>query len=45
MRQFLNCVAGNAAPSVSGEDGLRALEIALAAKESAECKRTIALGA
>ncbi len=34
MEHFLDCVSGAARPEVSGEDGRRALEVALAAKES-----------
>ena len=36
MRHFLDCVRGYASPMVGGEDGLRALEIALAARRSSE---------
>ncbi len=35
MRHFLHCVRNGARPAVTGEDGLRALDIAVAAKESA----------
>lgn len=41
LRHFLNCVRGKETPRVSGEDGKRALEIALAAKESARTGKTI----
>jgi predicted dehydrogenase len=34
LSHFLDCVRGNAAPSVTGEDGRRVLEIALAARQS-----------
>ena len=43
MQHFLDCIGGRAMPRVSGEDGLRALEIALAAKESAVCGRIVEL--
>ena len=43
MRHFLDCVGGRATPRVSGDDGLRALEIALAAKESAAGGRSVEL--
>lgn len=36
MRHFLNCILGSEAPRISGEDGKKALQIALAAKKSAE---------
>ena len=41
LRHFLNCVTGNESPSVSGEDGRRALELALAAKHSSEVGREV----
>jgi predicted dehydrogenase len=43
MRQFLACVQNGAAPPVSGHDGRRALEIALAARVSAREGREVAL--
>lgn len=43
MRHFLECVAGRAEPCVTGEDGRRALRIALAAKESAQGDRCVEL--
>jgi predicted dehydrogenase len=43
MRHFFDCVGGGASPRVSGDDGWRALEIALAAKESAACGRIVEL--
>lgn len=41
MRHFLDCVRGYVSPIVTGEDGLRALEIALAAKRSSEEGRVV----
>jgi len=41
MRHFLACLAGRDSPACTLEDGLRALEIALAAKRSAEEGRMI----
>jgi len=35
MRHFLDCVAGKASPAVSLEDGIRTLEVVLAARQSA----------
>lgn len=43
LRHFLECVKGNQAPIVSGADGRRALEIALAAKRSSQEERVIQL--
>lgn len=43
LRHFFDCVAGEAAPLVGGEDGLRALQIALAVKASAAAQRTVRL--
>jgi predicted dehydrogenase len=43
MRHFLDCAAGRAEPRVTGEDGKRALQIALAARDSAECGRSLEL--
>ncbi len=43
MRHFLGVVARREDPVCTLEDGIRALEIALAAKESATCGRTIAI--
>ena len=36
LQHFLDCVRGNQSPIVSGVDGRRVLEIALAAKQSAQ---------
>ena len=36
MKHFIQCVAGNRKPPVDGLGGKRVLEIALAAKRSAE---------
>jgi predicted dehydrogenase len=43
LRHFLACVRDNVAPLVSGHDGRRALEIALAARTSAREGREVAL--
>jgi predicted dehydrogenase len=43
MRHFLACLAGRERPACSFEDGLRALQIALAAKQSADEGRAVAL--
>jgi len=41
MRHFLDCVAGRAEPWITLDDGVRALEIALAAKRSAAEGRVV----
>ena len=41
LSHFLNCVRGNLEPAVSGEDGLRALHLALAVKESAHLSAAV----
>jgi predicted dehydrogenase len=43
MRHFLACAAGDEAPQVSGLDGKRALELALAARESSRLKHVVTL--
>lgn len=43
LKHFLQCAADKTAPMVTGEDGARVLEIALAAKRSHEEKRVITL--
>jgi len=43
LRHFVECVGNNSPPLVGGEDGLRALQIALAAKQSASEGRVIEL--
>ena len=43
MRHFLRCVRNEETPVVSGTDGLRVLEIALAAKESSLTRRFVDL--
>jgi predicted dehydrogenase len=43
IRHFLTCVRTGADPAVSGQDGRRALEIALAARVSARERREVAL--
>ena len=41
MRHFLQCVVGRARPEITLDDGIRALEIALAAKRSAREGRAV----
>lgn len=43
MRHFLACVRGEATPLVTGEDGRRVLDIALAARQSASTGMRIRL--
>jgi predicted dehydrogenase len=43
LRHFIECVGNNSPPLVSGEDGLRALQIALAANRSSSEGRVIEL--
>jgi predicted dehydrogenase len=43
LRHFIECVGNNSSPLVGGEDGLRALQIALAAKQSSSEGRVIEL--
>lgn len=43
LRHFLDCARGNGAPIVSGDDGRRVLEIALAVKQSAKEQRVVEL--
>jgi predicted dehydrogenase len=43
LRHFLDCVRGKALPVVTGEEGRRVLEIALAVKQSAREQRVINL--
>lgn len=43
LRHFIDCVRVNRKPLVSGEDGRRVLEIALAVKQSAEEQRVVKL--
>jgi predicted dehydrogenase len=44
LRHFLACVDGTARPACSLEDGVRALEVALAARESATAGRRVVPG-
>ncbi len=44
VRDFVEMIRNGAAPSVTGEDGLRALEVALAAYASAERGQPVTLG-
>jgi predicted dehydrogenase len=43
LHHFLDCARGNDAPIVSGENGRRVLEIALAAKQSSQDQRVVEL--
>lgn len=43
LRNFLAVIRGKEAPICMGEDGLRALQLALAARESAESERIVGL--
>ena len=43
LTHFLACVTGEATPACTFEDGLRALEIALVAKQSAALQQALAL--
>jgi len=43
LRHFLDCVRGKDTPIVSGDDGRRVLEIALAAKQSSQEQRVVEL--
>jgi predicted dehydrogenase len=43
LREFFDCLANGRSPAVTGEDGQRALEIALAAKESSRTMRAVEL--
>lgn len=43
LRHFIDCFRGKTVPIVSGEDGKRALEIALAAKRSSQSQRVVYL--
>lgn len=43
LRHFLDCVRGNDVPIVTGADGRRVLEIALAVKQSSRDKRVVEL--
>ena len=44
IRQFIRCVKEKETPLVSGEEGKRTLEVALAAKRSAASGKTVKLG-
>ena len=43
IEEFLSCIRENRAPRVTGEDGLKAVEIALAAYEAGRTKKPVAL--
>ncbi|WP_243355013.1 Gfo/Idh/MocA family protein [Bacillus litorisediminis] len=43
IRDFVECVEQKRQPSITGKDGLKALEVALAAYQSSESKQTIYL--
>ncbi len=45
LRHFLDCVAGRATPAVTGEDGLRTLQLVEAARRSSRQRRTTPLPA
>ncbi|MGI6286024.1 Gfo/Idh/MocA family oxidoreductase [Neomoorella humiferrea] len=44
VREFVSCIAGNRRFPVSGHDGLKALEVALAAYRAAETNAPVAVG-
>jgi len=44
LEHFLACVRDQRPPAITGEDGLRALQIALAARQSSDEGRVISLG-
>jgi predicted dehydrogenase len=41
LRHFLDCAKGDDTPNITGEDGRRVLEIALAARQSSEDQRVV----
>ncbi len=43
LKHFLNCVTSGSKPLVTGEDGLRILEIALAVHESSRLQKTVTI--
>lgn len=43
IHEFINSIRENRTPAVTGEDGLRALEVTLAAYESARKKKTVSV--
>lgn len=43
IRDFVDCVRENRQPSITGEDGLRALEVALAAYESGKTNQPVVI--
>lgn len=43
LRHFLHCVSEGLTPAVTGEDGRRVLQIALAAKQAAQARKAIPL--
>jgi len=43
LKHFIMCVTSGSTPSITGEDGLRVLEIALAAHESSRTQRTVCI--
>ena len=43
IRDFINCVKEGREPSITGYDGLKSLEVSLAAYESSESKKAIRL--
>ena len=44
MKHFIRCVQGKEKPLVSGEEGKKTLEIALAARRAAETGKTVRMG-
>jgi predicted dehydrogenase len=43
VEEFINAIRDGREPAITGEDGYRALEIALAAYRSAEIERPVAI--
>jgi len=43
VSDFVECIAGNREPTITGRDGLEALRVALAAYESAETHRPVTI--
>jgi predicted dehydrogenase len=41
VQHFFDCIRGEASPAVTGQDGKRALEIVLAARESSESRKAV----
>ncbi len=45
LQHFIDCIEGDCAPSITAEDGLRAVEISLAALESLKTGKPVSVGA